>query len=206
MEITEAPAVAMTADTSTGCSVFGCSESAGEQAQVTARSKEAIQSSLRIGARSPTTGCLYIRFCEYSAMGSLEPVDALFQAFADRTRLRILNILREGELCVGDLVQILDVPQPTASRHLGQLRNAGLVKTRRHGLWCFYSLARPDGRLHERLLRCLECCFEEVSELASDLQAARRLRRGGGCCPDAARVTTQSPRRKRTRSSAEARQ
>ena len=139
-------------------------------------------------------------------MASAEPVDALFQAFADRTRLRILNVLREGELCVGDLVQILDVPQPTASRHLGQLRNAGLVKTRRHGLWCFYSLAEPEGRLHERLLRCLDCCFEEVSELASDMQAARKLRRSGGCCPDAVRSAAQPPRRKRTRVSGEARQ
>jgi len=136
-------------------------------------------------------------------MGTPEPVDALFQAFADRTRLRILNILREGELCVGDLVQILDVPQPTASRHLGQLRNAGLVKTRRHGLWCFYSLAQPEGRLHERLLRCLECCFEEVRELASDLRTARKLRRSGGCCPEAVRAAAL-PRRARPRANAEA--
>jgi ArsR family transcriptional regulator len=136
-------------------------------------------------------------------MGSPEPVDALFQAFADRTRLRILNILREGELCVGDLVQILDVPQPTASRHLAQLRNAGLVATRRHGLWCFYSLAQPEGRLHERLLRCLECCFEEVPELASDLRTAAKTRRSGGCCPDAARGVASRGAKQRVRTSAE---
>jgi ArsR family transcriptional regulator len=114
----------------------------------------------------------------------LDRVDALFRAFSDRTRLRILNVLREGELCVGDLVRILAVPQPTASRHLAQLRESGLVETRRKGLWCFYRLAIADGRFHERLLGCLASCFDEVPELAADLRTANALRRDGGCCPD----------------------
>jgi len=123
---------------------------------------------------------------------ALDRVDELFRAFADRTRLRILNVLRDGELCVGDLVEILDVPQPTASRHLAQLRCSGLVRTRKQGLWCFYSLAEADSRFHERLLSCLACCFEEVPELASDLVVAKELRLHGGCCPE---VPSATPKR-----------
>lgn len=116
----------------------------------------------------------------------LDRVDELFRAFSDRTRLRILNVLRDGELCVGDLVEILGVPQPTASRHLAQLREAGLVRTRRQGLWCFYTLAKPEGRFHTRLIGCLASCFEEVPELAADLTTAKELRLHGGCCPEIA--------------------
>jgi ArsR family transcriptional regulator len=127
----------------------------------------------------------------------LERIDELFRAFSDRTRLRILNVLRDGELCVGDLVAVLGVPQPTASRHLAQLREAGLVQTRRQGLWCFYALAKPDGRFHARLLGCLASCFEEVPELAADLAAAKELRLYGGCCPEVAPVKSRGRARRR---------
>ena len=52
------------------------------------------------------------------------PVDRMFRAFSDRTRLRILHLLRGGELCVCDLVAVIDVPQPKISRHLAYLRRA----------------------------------------------------------------------------------
>ena len=57
-------------------------------------------------------------------------VNLLFRAFSDRTRLRILNVLRRGEVCVGNLVKVLGVPQPTASRHLAYLRRAGFESMR----------------------------------------------------------------------------
>ena len=74
-------------------------------------------------------------------------VNLMFRAFSDPTRLRILHLLLDGELCVGDLVKILKVPQPTASRHLAYLRRAGLVATRRNGLWNYYALklAKPTS-------------------------------------------------------------
>src|SRR6185437_2202344 len=67
-------------------------------------------------------------------------VDAMFRAFSDRTRLRILHMLRGGELCVCDIVAVLEVPQPKASRHLAYLRKAGLVQARKEGLWSYYKL------------------------------------------------------------------
>lgn len=72
---------------------------------------------------------------------TLTTLEGLFKALADRTRLRILRLLARGEVCVCDIHSSLQVPQPTASRHLAYLRRAGLVATRRKGLWVHYRLA-----------------------------------------------------------------
>jgi ArsR family transcriptional regulator len=109
--------------------------------------------------------------------------DAQFRACSDRTRLRILHLLKDGALCVGDVVAIIRVPQPTASRHLAYLRRAKLVVTRKRGLWTFYSLAPATGAFHAKLLECLANCFEEVDELRIDRTRAQKLRKSGGCCP-----------------------
>lgn len=110
------------------------------------------------------------------------PVDRLFRAFSDRTRLRILHLLQEGELCVGDLVKILRVPQPTASRHLAYLRRAGLVRMRREQSWNYYSLAEPRNPFHAKLLECLGTCFSEVPELDRDLAKRAKARGQKSCC------------------------
>jgi ArsR family transcriptional regulator, arsenate/arsenite/antimonite-responsive transcriptional repressor len=105
-------------------------------------------------------------------------VDRMFRAFADPTRLRILNLLLQGELCVCDIVRTLDVPQPTASRHLAYLRNSGLVESRRDGLWIHYKLAPPKTTFHKRLIACLGCCSEDVPQLAKDVKQLSRCK----CC------------------------
>lgn len=110
----------------------------------------------------------------------------MFRAFADRTRLRILHLLHDGELCVSDIIDILRVPQAKASHHLIYLRRAGLVETRRQGLWCFYKL-RPAGTpFHEKLLECLGQCFADVPGLAEDQARAAKVKASGGCCPSGA--------------------
>lgn len=98
--------------------------------------------------------------------------DRVFAAFADRTRLRLLNLLRGGERCVCVLVDVLKLPQPTVSRHLGYLRRCGLVIGRKEGLWVHYRLAAPATELQRRLLDCLECCLGEVPELVRDARRA----------------------------------
>ncbi len=110
-------------------------------------------------------------------------VDLMFRAFSDRTRLRILHLLQGGESCVGDIVEILDVSQPKASRHLAYLRKAGLVVVRKSGLWSHYDLAPPQTPFHRKLLECLAKCFGEVPELQADQARAAKLRKSGGCCP-----------------------
>jgi ArsR family transcriptional regulator len=107
------------------------------------------------------------------------PSDVAFRACADRTRLRILGLLRGGELCVGDLMSILRVPQAKTSRHLAYLRRAGLVRCREQGLWSFYSLAPARDGFHRRLMRCVDA--SGIGE--TDRRRAASLRRKGGCCP-----------------------
>ena len=110
-----------------------------------------------------------------------DKVDVMFRAFSDRTRLRLLNLLRGGEACVCDLVAVLGVPQPKVSRHLAYLRRAGLVTARKDGYWMHYALAPATTEFHRSLLNCLACCFNSVPELARD---AERLGRSTSCSSD----------------------
>ncbi len=111
-------------------------------------------------------------------------VNTMFRAFSDPTRLRILHLLLvEKEMCVGDLVAILRVPQPTASRHLSYLRRSGLVRTRKASLWTYYSLLPARNPFHRELLKCLKTCFQDVPDLSQDARRAKGLRKSGGCCP-----------------------
>ncbi len=110
----------------------------------------------------------------------------LFKALADETRLRILNLLVQGELCVCDIMAVLDVGQSKASRHLAYLRNVGLVRDRRNGVWMYYALAEPQGPTHRRVREWLAEAATELPEAAADLRALRRLlrrtRRCAGQC------------------------
>jgi len=123
-------------------------------------------------------------------------VDSLFRVFADRTRLRILRLLQDGPLCVGDLVDILGAPQPTVSRHLAYLRRAGFVETRQHGLWMFYELAAPQNAVHGKLLECLALCTGLLPKAKTDVARARGVRRSGGCCPEGHRLMDQFQQRR----------
>ena len=91
----------------------------------------------------------------------------LFKALADETRLRILNLLFERELCVCDVMAVLDVSQSKASRHLIALKRAGLLNDRREAQWMHYSLVPgKETLLIEELvlnrLRRDERCIEDL--------------------------------------------
>lgn len=106
-------------------------------------------------------------------MQTAEPLDVsieLFKAFADPVRLRLLNLLAEGEVCVCHLHEALGLPQSTVSRHLAYLRKRGLVVGRKEGLWVHYRLAKPGGDLHRSLIGCLGACFKEIDALKQDRQ------------------------------------
>jgi ArsR family transcriptional regulator, arsenate/arsenite/antimonite-responsive transcriptional repressor len=114
---------------------------------------------------------------------SVNSIDLMFRAFSDRTRLRILHVLLGGELCVGDIVEILRAPQPRISRHLAYLRKANLVMVRKSGVWSYYCLAAAKTPFHRKQLECLTKCFDEVPELQADSARAAKVRKSGGCCP-----------------------
>src|ERR1700683_5196973 len=104
----------------------------------------------------------------------------LFRAFADPVRLRLLNLLADGEVCVCHLHEALDLPQSTVSRHLAYLRKRGLVVGRKEGLWVHYRLAKPAGELHRALIGCLGTCRKEIDALKQDRKKLDR----GSCCGD----------------------
>jgi ArsR family transcriptional regulator, arsenate/arsenite/antimonite-responsive transcriptional repressor len=104
----------------------------------------------------------------------------LFKAFADPVRLRLLNLLAEGEVCVCHLHEALELPQSTVSRHLAYLRKRGLVVGRKEGLWVHYRLAKPAGELHRTLIGCVGACFKEIDTLKQDRQKLNH----DSCCGD----------------------
>lgn len=74
----------------------------------------------------------------------MEKLLGAIKALSDETRLRILNLLYEKELCVCDIMETLQISQAKASRHLIYLKNARLVKDRKHAQWAYYSIIRDE--------------------------------------------------------------
>lgn len=92
----------------------------------------------------------------------------IFKALSDETRLRILALLQQGELCVCDLMAVLELPQSTVSRHLATLRHAGLVDDRRRGVWMFYSLAPAPSGLQQDVADLLARRLPEAAQAEAD--------------------------------------
>jgi ArsR family transcriptional regulator len=109
----------------------------------------------------------------------LTHIESLFKALADATRLRILALLVGGEICVCEMHDALKLPQPTVSRHLAYLRRAGLVETRREGLWIHYRLASLDDTVLRTLTDIVKHALTHVDTIAKD---GERLRKATGCC------------------------
>ena len=99
-----------------------------------------------------------------------QPLPDLFKALADPTRLRVLRLLDETELHVNELVEILELPQPTVSRQLAVLLRAGLVSRRRDGQWTFYSLNASNGWSADGFGRALRARLRTLGDEARDRQ------------------------------------
>jgi len=80
-------------------------------------------------------------------------MQTFFTALADRTRRRILNLIRDRELCVCFFTEVLDVSQPKISRHLAYLRNAEIVTARREGKWMYYRIVEPEDFYAAQIIR-----------------------------------------------------
>ena len=110
-------------------------------------------------------------------------LDLLFRALADPTRLRLLNLIADREICVCYLVEILRISQPKVSRHLAYLRRAGIVASRREGKWMHYRLHMPTDAAAAAVLRevlgrlaAMPAMQGEVSRLTSACCAPQSLR------------------------------
>jgi ArsR family transcriptional regulator len=88
-------------------------------------------------------------------------IERFFQALGDQTRLRLLNLMGDQEICVCYFVEILGGPQPKISRHLAYLRSAGIVEARRDGKWMHYRVVMPE---HEGAAQVLRQTMEWLKE------------------------------------------
>lgn len=105
----------------------------------------------------------------------------MFKALSDETRLRILCLLLEGELCVCDLMAVLQLPQSTVSRHLAYLKNSGWVDDRRCGVWMYYSIPDNGDKLRNRLLASLRDALPSMETATSDRLRLNELSRNSRC-------------------------
>jgi ArsR family transcriptional regulator len=104
-------------------------------------------------------------------------MERFFLGLGDRTRLRLLNLMGEQEVCVCYFVEILGVLQPTISRHLAYLRRAGLVAARREGKWMHYRIVVPENEFARELLSGTLRWLAEDKEMQRD-----RLLLNRACC------------------------
>jgi ArsR family transcriptional regulator len=108
----------------------------------------------------------------------LHAADRVLKALADPTRLRIVGLLRSGEICVCHIYDSLKISQPKASRHLAYLRRAGVVQAEKRGLWVYYTLATELTPAVRALLDAAVHCTTHLVTTARDVQ---RLEKTTGC-------------------------
>lgn len=111
----------------------------------------------------------------------MRELEQYFKGLADRNRLRILNLLLHGELCVCDIHYVLETPQPNTSRHLIYLKNAGLILDRREGTRMYYRLAQPDEEGPKLLFAFLRNVFQRSEVFAEDLRKLKKSIETGAC-------------------------
>src|SRR5260370_25043947 len=104
-------------------------------------------------------------------------IENLFKALADRTRLRLIGLIGDSEVCVCFLVAILKTSQPKISRHLAYLRRAGIVAARREGKWMHYRLTQPPDQHAAHIFREVRAAFAEHPELQRDREKLLQV-----CC------------------------
>lgn len=99
---------------------------------------------------------------------AMEQLAQCFKGLAEPIRLRAIRLLDHGELCICDLMNGLDLPQSTMSRHMSFLKNSGWVQSRRKGQWVYYSLAAPQQEIQALVLQVLKQNLPELEEARQD--------------------------------------
>ena len=104
-------------------------------------------------------------------------LELLFKALADRTRLRVIHLIGDDEVCVCFFVEVLKTNQPKISRHLAYLRRAGLVSARRDGKWMHYRLVEPPDIHAAKIFREVRESLANSSEMQRDKERLEKI-----CC------------------------
>lgn len=99
----------------------------------------------------------------------------IYKCLCDETRLRIINLLTQGALCVCHFQDVLRLPQVAVSKHLAYLRKRGMVAARRHEQWMVYRLPDKKTKELDLQLRCLQDCVREKAIFREDLKRLKKL-------------------------------
>ena len=116
-------------------------------------------------------------FVRLKGMKPNPSLDGLFRALGDPTRLRLLNLIADQEICVCYFTEVIGAPQPKISRHLAYLRRAGIVAARREGKWMHYRLAAPPNPHVASILKSVLEALKQDKALQRDSQRLNRA-----CC------------------------
>lgn len=106
----------------------------------------------------------------------MSEIESVFLALADRTRLRLLNLLRGEEVCVTFLIDVLNESQPKISRHLACLRAAGIIESRREGKWIYYKLCETPNDFTFQILKNTFLWLDSQEELQSEYKKLSETR------------------------------
>lgn len=117
-------------------------------------------------------------------------MELFFRALADRTRLRLLNLMGSDEVCVCFFVEILEANQPKISRHLAYLRKAGIVAARREGTWMHYRIVEPPNTDAARVLGDVRAWLARDREMQRDRKRLVKV----CCAPDPPSHLLDAPR------------
>jgi ArsR family transcriptional regulator len=131
------------------------------------------------------------RMTKAKSRTAIDQLEDLFKALADKTRLRILALLGNNEVCVCHIHDSLGLPQPTVSRHLAYLRRSGLVVARRDGVWMHYQISRALDPVAQRVVDAAVDALRQVPATSQDRKQFQRTfgglyvldsAAGGSCC------------------------
>ena len=127
----------------------------------------------------------HMRLCYNSfTMSDERPfnMQLFFAALADNTRLRLLNLIGETEVCVCFFVEVIGTNQPKISRHLAYLRKAGIVAARRDGIWAHYRITPPKNEHAAKVLQDIQTWLREDAEMQKDKKQMAKM-----CCAPVAK-------------------
>jgi ArsR family transcriptional regulator, arsenate/arsenite/antimonite-responsive transcriptional repressor len=122
---------------------------------------------------------------------AIDELEKVFKALSDKTRLRILALLGNNEVCVCHIHDSLGLPQPTVSRHLAYLRRSGLVAVRRDGVWMHYQISRSLDPMVQSVVKATVDALSQVPATSQDRKQFQRSfgqlyvldsPAGGSCC------------------------
>ena len=122
----------------------------------------------------------YIAIMLYNYM--IEDLGKTLKILADKNRIRIIKLLEKRELCVCELAFVLGIKQPSVSRHLRKLKDAGLIGEEQDSFWTNYVLRKPDNAPVKALLNHFRSGLNGDQQIREDLKKLRQAKRTKLCC------------------------